>query len=282
MKRTVMLLLLIAVLSESLSAQNPYNPIPLWEWDKEEVLDNSIIRVEYTMNFYGVTGKEERCSDRRIVEIGSKVRKDYSITLEAKEKDNYKVSKEGGNPSTRLSTDVYPFELFVYNDGTTRCNHRTLLTGPILQFSEIIPSFDWKIGNETIEVAGYSSRKATVSFGGREWTAWFAEDIPVNGGPYKFCGLPGLITKVVSNDGSYEWTMTGIEQTAVPIYEKQFVFRKCSAKEAKALIKVMYAHPYKFLSNAGVRTLVRDKNGRLIPPGSEQDGISLFYDPIEL
>ena len=126
MKRTVMLLLLIAVLSESLSAQNPYNPIPLWEWDKEEVLDNSIIRVEYTMNFYGVTGKEERCTDRRIVEIGPKVRKDYSITLEAKEKDNYKVSKEGGNPSTRLSTDVYPFELFVYNDGTTRCNHTSM------------------------------------------------------------------------------------------------------------------------------------------------------------
>ncbi|MCM1356079.1 MAG: GLPGLI family protein [Staphylococcus sp.] len=63
-------------------------------------------------------------------------------------------------------------------------------------YEEPIPAFDWTITEEEEELCGYACRKATTSFRGRDWTAWFAEEIPVNRGPWKFSGLPGLILKM--------------------------------------------------------------------------------------
>ena len=262
-------------------AQNPYSPIPLWQWDGENVLGESELVIEYEMTFYGTEGPEEVCKDRRIVEFGKNIRKDYSRTLEEAEQRNHKISTDGGYPSTQLSSDVYPMEIFCFKDGRTKINQRTLLTGPILQYSDLCPTFHWALKSETMTIEGYLASKAVMTYGGRDWTAWYTEDIPVDGGPYKFCGLPGLILKVSSEDGSYGWTLTGIEKRSVPIYEKKFVYHKCSAAEARKLTEDMYRHPFIFLKNAGVKTLVRDKSGNLVKPGSEQDSISLFYDPIE-
>lgn len=54
----------------------------------------------------------------------------------------------------------------------------------------------WKLTSETKKVNQYSLQKATCNFGGRKWTAWFNPEIPLNEGPYKFHGLPGLIFEV--------------------------------------------------------------------------------------
>ncbi|SHE99278.1 GLPGLI family protein [Chryseobacterium takakiae] len=51
----------------------------------------------------------------------------------------------------------------------------------------------WKILPETTTYQGYNLQKATTEFGGRSWIAWFCKEIPINEGPYKFRGLPGLI-----------------------------------------------------------------------------------------
>ena len=60
-------------------------------------------------------------------------------------------------------------------------------------FSMPKPIVEWEIRSDTLTVAGILCQKATANFGGRDWVAWFASDIPVSDGPYKFCGLPGLI-----------------------------------------------------------------------------------------
>lgn len=54
----------------------------------------------------------------------------------------------------------------------------------------------WKLTAETKKVNQYNLQKATSDFGGRKWTAWFNTEIPLNEGPYKFRGLPGLIFEV--------------------------------------------------------------------------------------
>ena len=51
----------------------------------------------------------------------------------------------------------------------------------------------WKIKDEYKNVSGFKCRKATGSFRGRDYTAWFAPEIPVPYGPWKLFGLPGLI-----------------------------------------------------------------------------------------
>ena len=68
---------------------------------------------------------------------------------------------------------------------------------------------DWKIISDKEKIGTYNTQKATTEFGGRKWTAWFAEDIPFQDGPYKFAGLPGLIVKIEDTDKNYSWLLSG-------------------------------------------------------------------------
>lgn len=71
------------------------------------------------------------------------------------------------------------------------------------------PTFDWKIGSETMKIGEYNTQKATTNFGGRTWTAWFSKDLPMQDGPYKFSGLPGLIVKIEDKDQNYSFELKG-------------------------------------------------------------------------
>ena len=68
---------------------------------------------------------------------------------------------------------------------------------------------NWKIEKEKQKIGEYETQKATTEFGGRKWTAWFAEAIPFPDGPYKFSGLPGLIIKIEDNDKNFSWELKG-------------------------------------------------------------------------
>lgn len=60
----------------------------------------------------------------------------------------------------------------------------------------------WDIHPDTTMIQELVCQKATIDWGGRNWTAWFAIDLPISDGPYKFCGLPGLIMSI-SDDNRY-------------------------------------------------------------------------------
>lgn len=55
---------------------------------------------------------------------------------------------------------------------------------------------DWKLVNEQKTIGNLVCEKATCTFRGRQYTAWYSKEIPVPFGPYKFYGLPGLIIEV--------------------------------------------------------------------------------------
>ncbi|MDR2204944.1 MAG: GLPGLI family protein [Flavobacteriaceae bacterium] len=71
------------------------------------------------------------------------------------------------------------------------------------------PQFEWKLFPKKMKIGEYNAQKATTTFGGRTWTAWFCNDIPFPDGPYKFSGLPGLIVKVEDEDKNYSWELQG-------------------------------------------------------------------------
>ncbi len=67
----------------------------------------------------------------------------------------------------------------------------------------------WQISQDKQKIGEYTAQKASTNFGGREWTAWFTLDIPFQDGPYKFCGLPGLIVKIEDATASHCMTLVG-------------------------------------------------------------------------
>ena len=80
---------------------------------------------------------------------------------------------------------------------------------------------EWTFGNGEKEICGYPCQEAKTSYGGREWTVWFAPSIPSNVGPWKLGGLPGLIMEAQDAEGIHHFTATALRKAACPIVRVQ-------------------------------------------------------------
>ena len=80
---------------------------------------------------------------------------------------------------------------------------------------------EWTFGNGQKEICGYPCKEAKTSYGGREWTVWFAPSIPSNAGPWKLGGLPGLIMEAQDAEGIHHFTATALRKAACPIVRVQ-------------------------------------------------------------
>lgn len=72
--------------------------------------------------------------------------------------------------------------------------------------------FDWKIEPQKDKILGYNVQKAVTNFQGRKWIAWFTNEIPIQDGPYRFLGLPGLILKIEDSEGDHLFTIIGTKK----------------------------------------------------------------------
>jgi GLPGLI family protein len=91
-----------------------------------------------------------------------------------------------------------------------------------LTYFEYVENFEipkWNILNETQEILSHPCKKATCRFRGRDYIAWYAIDIPISRGPYKFAGLPGLIMKISDTENLYSFECVGIEKANKPMYK---------------------------------------------------------------
>lgn len=69
---------------------------------------------------------------------------------------------------------------------------------------------NWQILGDKQKVLNYETQKASLDFAGRTWDAWFTQAIPIQDGPYKFHGLPGLIVKMEDKTKSHTFELVGI------------------------------------------------------------------------
>jgi len=73
------------------------------------------------------------------------------------------------------------------------------------------PDIKWKITNKRKTHLGHELISAETDFGGRHWEAWYAPAIPIQDGPYKFFGLPGLILLLEDSTGSHRFAAEQIQ-----------------------------------------------------------------------
>ena len=72
--------------------------------------------------------------------------------------------------------------------------------------------FDWHLLDGDSIVCGYPCHKATTIFRGRTWTVWYTLDLPYSDGPWKFCGLPGLVLYAYDSEDKFRFNCIGIEK----------------------------------------------------------------------
>ena len=80
------------------------------------------------------------------------------------------------------------------------------------EYEESFDCFIWQITSEIDTIHNYVCQKAICDFGGRTWEAWFTSELTFSDGPYKFCGLPGLILNIADTENHYSWKFLSIEE----------------------------------------------------------------------
>lgn len=102
-----------------------------------------------------------------------------------------------------------PYFFVIKNDGRST-SHFEMIGNDVLKFDESI-NHKWNLVNEQKIIANHKCKKATLNYAGRDWVAWYATEIPVASGSYKFYGLPGLIFNIKDTEGIYEFTINEIK-----------------------------------------------------------------------
>ena len=117
-------------------------------------------------------------------------------------------------PKSGMRTKVYKN----YPDGKMTITDNVL--SDYYLYEEEMNIQEWNLHDESVKtILGYECQKATCTFRGREWTAWFALDIPISDGPWKFSGLPGLIMEVYDKGEQQYFCINGLQQVAAePLY----------------------------------------------------------------
>lgn len=112
---------------------------------------------------------------------------------------------------------------------------------------------NWNISSETKLENDYTLQKATANFGGRKWIAWFNKDIPFNEGPYKFCGLPGLIFEIKDDKENFIYKLVKNQNLPETISTLGFVESNFGNKaipvtetQKRKLLQAFYDDPFAF------------------------------------
>lgn len=121
--------------------------------------------------------------------------------------NRYRSNILGGTSSGPIS-DFIPTVYKDFDKKEVWIEYSILLDHYLYQDSDML--IDWNITEEAKEIGQYTVQKATTSFGGRSFEAWFTPEVPIVDGPYVFGGLPGLIIELYDTDKDYHFNLASI------------------------------------------------------------------------
>lgn len=168
---------------------------------------------------------------------------------------------------------------------------------PFYYMYETNDEMKWKIQKETKTLGNYLLKRATATFGGRDWTAWFSSEIPISEGPYKFRGLPGLILFIEDSKQNFIFSFSRNENLSKTFDTNEFLENhygmkalKVNEKNWKKLNLEFFNDPYSRMRTEFQPDWNVEINGRKIKAKEEfneltkstQDEIRKYYNPIEL
>lgn len=135
---------------------------------------------------------------------------------------------------------------------------------------------NWKISSEKEKIGEWNAQKAEADFAGRHWIAWFSTEIPIQDGPYKFRGLPGLIVKIEDKTGSHKMELKGIKNIVgdvdVNVWEAKEI--AVNSKQFQKVLKEYENDPTKGIKQiqmGGTSIVLTGKDGTSTKIGKEQE-----------
>ena len=287
MKTTLFLLTLLSVLiAQPVAAQFTIR-ISTGESLRQDTIDQAIYVVQYDMQDRSDTTETEAPNETALLEVGRKLSKFYSYTKYVCD------SVLAADLANHASQEVINEHLGRY--GKSRLSEQTFKRfpdGKVTTLDEVAGGISrlrceedderpqWELSADTMRVLSFGCRKATCRFKGRNWTAWYTTDIASSEGPWKLCGLPGLILLAEDDEGHYRFECTGIEQCRAyrPILYAGKDYEPMNRKAYNKVHERYYADPVGFITGnmPNVKITIKDSQGN--PTSNPKN---LPYNPLE-
>lgn len=252
----------------------------IYEPEKRFSLDNCVLKVQYRMiTVRDVNRPEIKKENVMLLQIGEKISK-FSDFYMLKADSLGEVLAKQKMRETEVINRISP-----YYRGFTALNvfknypadkitvlDRAFVTG-LFKYEEDKEKLRWEMQQGSNIVCGYKCRKATLTFRGRNYTAWYVPEIAFSDGPWKFWGLPGLILKVSDDRNEFVFECIALEKARQneQIYIKDRGYFITTRERFNKTVKRAYENPRSSMENRGI-TLGKDAIGNR----------SLPFNPIEL
>lgn len=140
-------------------------------------------------------------------------------------------------------------------------------------FVKINEPLNWKLSEETKTIENIKCQKAEVTYGGRNWTAWFAKEIQISEGPYIFNGLPGLIVELYDSSKDYLFRLGTIKKSS---HKDLFAMKGGTQVSWENLTKIQleyYNNPFAKVQN--IKVMTDDGSGGLKKVNLREGSVSI-------
>lgn len=289
MKKTFLILTLIFVLATAVTGKRKtlsilQNSVP----ETENLADGKlefVYKYSYSVDTLNRSG-DNRESDDMLLQIApdglSKFSSYKNMAIDsvvASSSWEQLTALAGNNPEIMKNGE---FMTIYKNYPEGKLTHTEKVCYDWLRYEEEMPELAWELTDSTANVLGYECKSARCQFRGREWTAFYTEEIPLTDGPWKLGGLPGLIMKASDRNGDYTFECIGINSKADrPITIYKVPYNDMKRQEYYDTKHRYEINPYSYFeATTGGRITVTDESGN--PSLDAYDPEELPYGYIEL
>lgn len=214
MKKVISIICCIYLLvsGESLSAQGPLSFVP---YTFAEVLDTASLKVIYQLSYIDDVSRRDQSKVQELELLLAPRYEQFKLSSRFFDLDKSlpagtaSMAPSGGFSGSVFIVDREKHRRQVYIKGIAP-------SYAIVRYVEDLEAPQWQIESETQEILGYTCQRATTKHLGRRYVAWFARQIPIDSGPWKLRGLPGLILRAQDYDKEYIFEAIGISSPSQP------------------------------------------------------------------
>lgn len=205
MKKFILLTAAVSLTSVAFGQNASSSPIDEYECIYEYQVKNTKGSIDATSTILQIGRNTAKFSDYTTFQV------DSAIACKAPEADIQKFKAQ----ETR--NDMLFDQSVSQNEPKGKLTVYSVITPNYYSYTESATPINWNLSEETNTICGYTCQKAVGEYGGRTWTVWYSSEIPVSFGPWKLCGLPGLVLAANDADNIHQFKAITFRKSNTPM-----------------------------------------------------------------
>ena len=230
----------------------------------QSIIDTVSYRFVYDVQAKTYEINDRLFPDEHWLDVGKNgVSKYYSMWKERYWEVNDSIKQIGGNYMDiqrvvhEQGIESSQFYYYVYKNypstGKQTIDYHSM---EVLQYEEPMGQ-DWELVEGDTIILEHPCQKAVCHYHDKTWTAFYATDIPIAEGPWKLCGLPGLILRAYDSNGAFLFHCIGIHpNVGKPMAIRETPRRRMKPEQAHKLIELIDKYKCPWLLSVRITSII--------------------------